>query len=416
MPTETALAITDAVRAFTEETGEASVAVADLTPWMQHVRNGVHIDLTIGGWTATTTLSPEDVGLVPHDDEERASWERTLVLGQRILLPKEEFDTIKARRMRGRSILYDASTKVRGERFVPRGKYVATRDALQQAQAEYLAAWQDMDDRWNQLMSQVRREYSYIGSQNWLRFKDQGVTEVWGRPLGEELDYVGEFVARTMRRVPSRDHVRRLARFTWTKEILPVAKALENLQAGDQATPVTEPYDEMDADLEAARKDREAIMQELRDTAIEMQAALRAEVNKMAVDAIKALRGRKQKAPAVGRLETLVDYIEGMKFWKDADLERNVQQLKSLIATDPKDRSDAKIERTLRQLAAESALMLKQIDWPEVRSGREVDVPDDIVGLEEVVRSGRVAMEAETIGLIEPDEAPVRGASIMEAA
>jgi hypothetical protein len=120
MPTETALAITDAVRAFTEETGEASVAVADLTPWMQHVRNGVHIDLTIGGWTATTTLSPEDVGLVPHDDEERASWERTLVLGQRILLPKEEFDTIKARRMRGRSILYDASTKVRGERFVPR--------------------------------------------------------------------------------------------------------------------------------------------------------------------------------------------------------------------------------------------------------------------------------------------------------
>src|SRR5438093_13236110 len=85
--------VDQAVRDLAEAIGEDPARIRVRDPnWAAYLKDGCVVRLHVGRWRAVTTLTQADLGLTPQDADERRAWERVLLLGRRLLLPRDVVD------------------------------------------------------------------------------------------------------------------------------------------------------------------------------------------------------------------------------------------------------------------------------------------------------------------------------------
>src|SRR5437870_235818 len=94
--------VAQAIRDLADAIGEDPTRIRVRDPrWATYLKEGCVVRLHVGRWRAVTTLTHADLGLTPQDAEERRAWERVLLLGRRLLLPRTVVD--RAERLEARA-------------------------------------------------------------------------------------------------------------------------------------------------------------------------------------------------------------------------------------------------------------------------------------------------------------------------
>jgi hypothetical protein len=106
---------------------------------------------------------------------------------------------------------------------------------------------------------------------------------------------------------------------------------------------------------------------------------------------LASIRRRNGDLPrnSVKQLRSLVDAVGRLKFWDDADLDREMAAIRGLLATEPRRRAPGAVERLVERLGAESRVALLELERTPRRSGREAGLPDDLSALRALARRAR---------------------------
>jgi hypothetical protein len=394
---ETTSAVQRAVNALADEIDENAATIRVVDPqWVQYLKAGCTVELHIRRWRAETTLTQADLGLRPASAEERQAWDAILQLGRRLLLPKAVVDRAERLDGQARHWLLANSFRTHWGAFLPAQRYRAWKLHMLELQQQYLALGQEIVATWDALQAQVRADYRVLGQRNYERLLEAGADDLPG-----EEEWVVGFVERALRSVPPRERVGVSFSFDWAVAYLPLASLLAEDQARAEtilveseaarqvATARARAATEMERDILAgARQRKEALL----DTfAADVQAELRARVYDVCCDVLTALQKRTGPVPrgSVKQLKHLVEAVERLQFWDDAELEQQLDMVRQLLDRKPEQRSPALVRQAMERLGAESRLALLTLDRPPERSGRLLGIPDEAPALEVAVRQGR---------------------------
>lgn len=421
-PAVVARTTTDAVRQFADSIGERVEEIRQLDPtWVSMLRNGCIVEVHAGRWRASTGLTLADIGIdeATLTAEQRHAYEKTLVLGDVLLLPKDEKAVLDKIDGRARTRTRQLSLRTRLGPFVEARNYTGWKADMIQLRAEYLAAAASQFERWTEITGQGLRDYAIIALQNYgrLRHSWQGTDGEFRRRFGDEQTFIEASVARIAQQIPPRAYAEKLVRFEWEVGYVPTL----SMVAEDEAEAVriraasNLALVESNAIAERTRARNAALLEMERDIAAEaakaktktldviqdLQSTLHTEVYTTIVEAMEVLREGKPlqdgtpRVP-VGRLRSLIEYVERLKFWDDPLLESNMAEIEALINVERGSRRNSDdVANKLRDAAAASKLVLLNFDeYVELRSSRTFGVPDDLAGVEAMVRTGGRSLSA----------------------
>jgi hypothetical protein len=319
-----------------------------------------------------------------------------LLLGRRLLLPRAVVERAERLESQARRLLEAHALKTYWGAFVHKVRYREWSPRNEELRRTYLALGQDIAGDWEQLQREVRDDYRALGRQNHRRLRALGVAD-----LPPEGAWVDAFVERALAGVPTPEYVASSYVYAWEAEYLPLASQL----AADEARAETvraeaalargglaaraEALSAMERDLLETARRRTA--QDLDRFVADVQADLRARIYEVCCDVLESLRRRGGALPgnSVKQLRTLVEAVGRLKFWDDAELDREMAAIRSLLAVEPERRSPAAIASLVERLGAESRIALLELERSPRRSGRDAGVPDDLPALRALVRRAR---------------------------
>lgn len=389
--------VAQAVRDLADAIGEDPARIRVRDPrWARYLKEGCVVRLHVGRWRAVATLTHADLGLTPQDDEERRAWERVLVLGRRLLLPRAVVDRAERLESQARRLLEAHAFRTYWGFFVHQDRYREWSPENEALRERYLALGREIADGWEALQVEVREDYRALGQQNYRRLRALGVAD-----LPAEASWVEAFVERSLAGVPGPEYVAASFTYAWEAEYLPLASLLAEDEAraeGIRAEVASarleraaraEALSAMERDLlETARRRKE---QDLDRFIADVQADLRARIDEVCCDVLASIRRRNGKLPrnSVKQLRGLVDAVGRLKFWDDAELDREMDAIRGLLAAEPRRRSSGAIAQLVERLGAESRVALLELDRSPRRSGREAGMPDELPALQALVRRRR---------------------------
>jgi hypothetical protein len=373
-----------AVRDLAQEIGEDPSRIRVRDPnWATYLRDGCIVRLHVGRWRAVTTLTQADLGVSPQDEEERRAWDRVLLLGRRLLLPRAVVERAERLESQARRLLETHALKTCWGPFVHKDRYREWSPRNQELRRQYLALGQEIAGDWELLQREVREDYRALGRQNHRRLRSLGLAD-----LPAEAAWVDAFVERALAGVPAPEYVAASFTYAWEAEYLPLASQL----AADEARAETvraEALSAMERDLlETARRRKE---QDLDRFVADVQADLRARIYEVCCDVLASVRRRGGALPgnSVKQLRNLVEAVGRLKFWDDAELDREMAAIRGMLAAAPEQRSPAAVAGLVERLGAESRIVLLELDRTPRRNGRDAGVPDDLPALRGLVRRAR---------------------------
>jgi hypothetical protein len=386
-----------AVRDLAEEIGEdpARIRVGD-TRWLASLKDGCTVRLHVGRWRAVTTLTQADLGLTPQDDDERRAWDRVLLLGRRLLLPRAVVERAERLESRARRLLEAHALKTCWGLFVHKDRYREWSPRNEELRRAYLALGQDIAADWEPLQREVREDYRTLGRQNHRRLRGLGIAG-----LLPEGAWVDGFVERALAGVPTPEYAAASFTYTWEAEYLPLASQLaeeearaetlraEAATARRELAARAEALSAMERDLLATARRRK--VQDLDRFVADVQADLRSRIYEVCCDVLESIRRRGGALPgnSVKQLRNLVEAVGRLKFWDDAELDREMAAIRGMLAAAPEQRSPAAVAGLVERLGAESRIVLLELDRTPRRNGRDAGVPDDLPALRGLVRRAR---------------------------
>jgi hypothetical protein len=390
-------ALDQAVRDLADAIGEDPARVRVRDPnWAAYLKEGCTVRLHVGRWRAVTTLTQADLGLSPQDAGERRAWERVLLLGRRLLLPRRVVDRAERLESQARRLLEAHAFKTCWGLFVHKDRYREWSPRNEELRRAYLALGQEIAAGWEALQREVREDYRALGQQNYRRLRALGVAD-----LPVETAWVAAFVERSLAGVPTPAYVAASFVYTWEAEYLPLASLLAEEEARAEAVRAeaalarselagrADALSAMERDLLATARRRKE--QDLDRFVADVQADLRARIYDVCCDVLASVRRRGGALPgnSVKQLRNLVEAVGRLKFWDDAELDRDVATIRGLLAARPEQRSPEAVARLVERLGAESRIALLELDRAPRRSGRDAGVPDDLPALRTLVRGAR---------------------------
>jgi hypothetical protein len=389
--------VDQAVRDLADAIGEDPARIRVRDPrWATYLKEGCVVRLHVGRWRAVTTLTQADLGLTPHDEDERRAWDRVLLLGRRLLLPRDIVDRAERLESQARRLLEAHALRTCWGLFVHKDRYRAWSPQNEALRSVYLALGQEIAADWAALQRQVREDYRTLGRQNYRRLRALGIAS-----LPAETAWVETFVERALAGVPTPEYVAGSFTYTWEAEYLPLASQLAEEEARAEAVRAgaalarrelaarEEALSAMERDLLATARRRKE--QDLDRFVADVQTDLRARIYEVCCDVLASVRRRGGALPgnSVKQLRNLVEAVGRLKFWDDADLDREMATIRGLLAAGPRQRSPAAITNLVERLGAESRIALLELDRAPRRSGRDAGVPDELPALRAVVRRAR---------------------------
>src|SRR5262245_26641132 len=377
--------------------GAFSIATMD---WTTFLSEGVMVTLHHSRWRATVQLTLEDYGLTFETEEQRRALLKVVKPGTRGLLPDEILKKAQTKTDSSRYWLERCGFKMTkagrsGSCYVHESRYATWKEGAELRKAEFEAVGQEIYDTWDDLMAQVRIGYHVLANQAWQNLRS---SQLGRAQLGDKdwETYVRETVDRLMEKeMPTREEARDSFKHWWDLEVVPLqqqvardAARAEEEWTLSRARAAARAESEMQLDLR--RQERERAKEGLETFVSDLQATIRAELYDVCQNALDGLEDGKFAGNSTRSLKTLVAYVQRMMFWDDQELTQQLARLDRLSSVKPKDRDNDAIVGLLKQLSAESKMVLTALERVPERKTDD-GLPSELPALTSLVSELRAA-------------------------
>jgi hypothetical protein len=360
--------------------------------WRMLAQDGVMVRVVIGRCGFTAKLELGDIGVTIADERVRKAIARTVVLGEKRLLPESYMTDLariesQARRLLAKNSFYiKASGFVLGY-FLPVTAYTAWKEETEECKKRYFSLRDKIIAKHEELVEQVLSDYRTVAADTYRRIKEVRPDAV----VYSEEEFVASYCERIISLIPDKTRIEET--FKFDVELMDALKSLEGLaeeQEGEQglavgATQIRNQAQAREWQRQQMQRDVLSQAQAKKKTVIDsFLASIVTQLRSLTYDAVTDVlasierRGDGKFPPrSLRQLKNLVEQIGQLNFYGDQDIERFMAQIKSILNQQParRNRSLSEIRAKLRDIALVSRATLLELEV-NPRTAREMEIPD----------------------------------------
>lgn len=359
--------------------------------WRLLAQDGVMVRVVIGRCGFTAKLELGDIGVTVADERVRKALARTVVLGEKRLLPEAYMTNLariesQARRLLAKNSFYIKASGFCLGYFLPVTAYAAWKAETEACKQRYFSMRDEIIAKHAELVEQVLLDYRTVASDTYKR-----ITEV--RPDAvqySEGEFVTAYCERIISLIPDRQRIEET--FKFDVELINALKSLEDMaeeqsdsqgemgpaQVRDQMQALEWQRQQMQRDMLSQAQAKKSTVIDTFLTTIVTQ--LRSLTYDAVTDVLASLERRgdgKFPPRSLTQLKNLVEQIAQLNFYGDPDIERFMAQIQGILNQSPmyRNRSLVEIRAKLRDIALVARATLLELEVTP-RTAREIDVPD----------------------------------------
>jgi hypothetical protein len=379
--------------------------------WRALMRQGTLVRLTIRRCGFTAKLELSDLGVTVRDERARQALARTLVLGEKRLLPESYMKELERITSAARHLLKRCTFTLSPElgAFLPVSAYATWRKEIPALRDSYYALRDEIIADYRAIVRQVVEEYEFVARDTYRRILETGA-EILEE---SEAEFVANYCTRIESLIPSPERIR--ASFDFVYTMVDGVKQIGDEEAAEQSDlreresptalplPVQFSTQATDWNYQRAAMMRDMLQQEQQqkkemiDSFLGAVASqLRSLIYQVMTDVLATLEQRQRKdgkfSPrSVLQLRNLVKQINLLNFYGDEEVDRMMAQIQRVLDLKPEERqvSLRDIQMRLRAIAMVSRDTLLSLE-EELPSAREFAIPD--VPAAEMVREARTEL------------------------
>lgn len=378
-----------AADAFAESVGEDKAKIRVVDPqWRDLLSACCRVEPHVTRWRAETTLTLADLGIEPKDAAERKALDSVLSLGSRYLLPRDVIEHGQHLENRFRNALWKRSLPSHWGNLVPQQRYGEWRAEAYTIAKDYEGWALGVYEDWDAHMARVEEDYRQLGLQAWNRLVQSG------REMPPMTEWVAQFVQRCMAKCETREYWLAKAKMWFDVSYIPLKSMLDADEAeAAHVAAVSQAKTEMEKDiLNSARQQFETGL-------FQFMADVRGEITERIFNVLVDVLGAMDKSGgdlprnSSKQLKNLVEAVEDLKFWDDAQLDQQMASIRSILNQRAAERDYDELSDVMRSIGAEARLLLNELGRPAQRRSRQVGIPETEQGLGTLLRQQRRTLD-----------------------
>ena len=379
--------------------------------WRALMQQGTLVRLTIRRCGFVAKLELFDLGVTVRDERVREALARTLVLGEKRLLPQSYMKELERITSAARHLLKKCTFTLSPElgAFLPVSAYATWRKEIPALRDSYFALRDEIIADYRAIVRQVLDEYEIVARDTYRRIR-----ETKAEILEEsDAEFVANYCARIESLIPTPERIR--ASFDFVYTMVDGVRQIGEEQGTDQTgqpenvreafLPLPAQFSTQATDWEYQRAAmmRDMLLQEQKqkkemiDTFLgAVVGQLRSLIYQVMTDVLATIEQRQRKdgkfSPrSVVQLKNLVKQINLLNFYGDEEVDRMMAQVQRVLDLKPEERQGSLREiqdrlRAIAMVARDTLLNLEE----ELPSAREFAIPD--VPAPEAVREARMEL------------------------
>lgn len=356
--------------------------------WRMLMQEGVMVRVVIRRCRFTAKLELSDLGVTIQDARVRQAISRTLVLGEKRLLPELYMASLSRVESGARRLLAKNSFHTELGSFIPVTAYDTWKSETEACKTRYFALRDEIIEKHEDLVEQILAEYKIVARDTYRR-----IQEVSPDVLTEsEEAFVLSYCERIIALIPDKDRI--LESFGFDIELVDGVKRMNELTEEDAASvvPAQVQLEQLRSQAGARDWQREQMQRDLLQQAQQKKKSavdaflttIVAHLSSLAYDAMTDVLASMERRDdgkfpprSVIQLKNLVAQISQLNFYGDQDLERAMTQIQVMIDQEPskRQRNLADIREKLCAIATVARATLLDLEQ-EPRSARSLDIPD----------------------------------------
>lgn len=357
--------------------------------WRLLMQEGVLVRVTIRRCRFTAKLELSDLGISVQDARVRQAIARTLVLGEKRLLPERYLTSLSRVESGARRLLAKHSFRTELGAFIPVTAYDAWKQETEACKQRYFALRDEILDEHERLVEQILAEYRIVARETYRRLQEVSPDLL----TDSEERFVQEYSDRIRALIPDRGRIQ--DSFAFSIDLVDGVKRMNELTEEEarsallaaqvQPEQLRMQAEERSWQREQMQRDLLQQAQEKKQSAVDtflstIVAHLRSLTYDAMTDVLASMerRGDGRFPPrSLTQLKNLVAQISQLNFYGDQDLERSMLQIQAILDQEPstRQRSLGQIRQKLCAIATVARATLLDLEQ-EPRSARELEVPD----------------------------------------
>lgn len=359
----------EAAEAFIQKMGDTTGKVRVVDPrWRDYLTECACVTVHCSRMRAETLLTPDVLGIIIEDEAQGRALDNVVQLGYQLSQPKR----IKLRGQqlenKFRAIHRKYALDTQMGRIISAKNYPIFLKEAEAVRAEYLNWAQWVYENWDALLEETSQDLTILGNKNFLALWRAGKPDLV--PSDRE-QWVKRFVKRCLRKVGTKDQWLAQAKMSWKVGYIPLEAQL------NRTTGQAEPQNALQAAVMADAANQ--LQSGLFDFMAQCRGALSNLIIEVMEDCLNAFQnnGGSVNRASARRLKFLAGKIDGLMFWDDQSLTRQMDEIVSHLEVKPESRDDERLGKLMQQLASEARSLLVELDVPRAKKSRNADVEDD---------------------------------------
>jgi Protein of unknown function (DUF3150) len=357
--------------------------------WRVLAQDGVLVKVSIGRCGFTAKLELSDLGVTVQEGRVRQAMARTLILGDKRLLPDSYMSKLSQIESQARHLLAKNSFYIKASGFVlgyflPVTAYGDWKKETEACKTRYLTLRDDIVANYDTLVEQMMKEYEIVARDTYQRIQEARTS---ASDFMSEEAFVASYCDRIVTLIPSKEHI--MESFKFDIELMETVKSFDNIAQEDGAsvgaTQVRTQAEGRAGLREQMQRDLLVQMQAKKKSVVDsflttIVAQLRSLTYEAVTDVLSSMerRGENSFPPrSLVQLKNLVEQLNQLSFYGDQDIERFMAQIQGILDQQPKqrNRSLAEIQSKLRDIATVARATLLDLEV-DPRTSREEGIPD----------------------------------------
>lgn len=315
--------------------------------WRMLMQEGVMVRVTIRRCRFTAKLELSDLGVTIRDARVRQAISRTLVLGEKRLLPELYMTSLGRVESGARRLLAKNLFHTELGSFIPVTAYEAWKKETEECKIRYFALRDEILEKHEELVQQILAEYKIVARDTYRR-----IQEVSPDAFAEsEEAFVLSYCERIIALIPDTSRIQES--FGFDIELVDGVKRLNELTEEEDANAMPSRQVQLDqVRSQAGARDwqREQMQRDLLQQAQEKKksavdaflATIVVQLRSLTYDAMTDVLASMERRDdgkfpprSVMQLKNLVAQISQLNFYGDQDLERAMTQIQAIIDQEP---------------------------------------------------------------------------------
>lgn len=336
---------------------------------MRLMEGGVIVSLHIGRWGGKTSLKPEDLGIKLSDDPDtRRKQQALLVFGSKHLLPTYLLRNLASVESQARQNLTNCSISTVFGSYLTPAAWERFRARHESLKADYFALRDQILERYDSLIDEMRSEYESMAHDAWRRSRRRGPDQY------APDEYVSSYLDRVIAAFPTKEYIRESFSFEAVPTLIPLPSML-----AEDMTKAEEIQDEA-ALQQALRRDvarywRERKREMVDGFLVDLVAQIRGQAYEVLASALETAERNEGKLPAktLQGLDTMIQTVRTLDPYGDQELETAFRRLRGQLERPAKDRDAGEIVRQVDDLATVIRASLVLMDRAPRRGNGEIE-------------------------------------------